>query len=208
MHISEGVLSPAVIAGGYALAVAGTAVGLKKMDYSRLTTAATLSSVFFVGSLVHVPLGPGSVHLILNGLLGVFLGWGIFPALFVALLLQAILFGFGGIAALGVNLCDVAFPALLCHYAFRGIFTGSGSSRAIGGFLCGALSVAGAAFLTALALGLTDGAFLASAKLIVLAHVPVMVLEGIIAAAVIGFVARSRPELLRFDCSPATGEFS
>jgi cobalt/nickel transport system permease protein len=208
MHISEGVLSPAIIAGGYALAAAGTYVGLKRMDYSRLTTAATLASVFFTGSLVHVPLGPGSVHLILNGLLGVFLGWGVFPALFVALSLQAVLFGHGGAAVLGVNVCTVAFPALLCHYAVRGMIAGSGASRRIGGFLCGAVSVAGAAVLTALALGFSDRAFLTSAKLIVLAHIPVMALEGIITAAIIGFVAKSRPELLRSDSNPATGDYS
>jgi cobalt/nickel transport system permease protein len=200
MHISEGVLSPAVLAGGYALTVAGTAAGLKTMDYSRLTTAAAMSSVFFVGSLVHVPLGPGSVHLVLNGLLGVFLGWGVFPALLVALILQTILFGFGGIAALGVNTFTVAFPALLCHCAFRNMIAGAGArhgKRAAAGFCCGAFSVAGAAVLTAGALALTGEGFQASATLILLAHIPVILLEGIIAAAIVSFVAKARPELLR-----------
>ena len=43
------------------------------------------------------------MHLILNGLLGMLLGWAAFPSIFVALMLQAILFQYGGITVLGVN---------------------------------------------------------------------------------------------------------
>jgi len=49
MHIAEGVLSPAVLATGYALTAAGTALGLKKLDYDRLMTVAILAAVFFCG---------------------------------------------------------------------------------------------------------------------------------------------------------------
>lgn len=198
MHISEGVLSPAVLGAGYVLTAAATCISLRKTDYSRLTTTAVLASVFFVGSLVHVPLGPGSVHLILNGLLGLFLGWAIFPALLVALLLQALLFRFGGIAVLGVNTFDMAFPALVCHYAFRSLLYKTDWRRTLGAFCCGSLSVAGAALCTALALGFTDEGFWTSAKILFVAHTPIMVLEGIISALAIAFIAKSRPELLRF----------
>ena len=199
MHISEGVLSPGILATGYILTATGVFVGLRKDDYSRLTTTAVLASTFFVASLVHVPLGPGSVHLILNGLLGLFLGWAVFPALFVALLLQAILFHYGGLAVLGVNTFTMAFPAVVCHYLFRSWFDNSTCLRLSGAFGCGALSVAGAALLTALALGMTDEGFLTSAKILFVAHLPIMALEGIIAALVLSFIAKSRPELLKFQ---------
>jgi cobalt/nickel transport system permease protein len=42
-----------------------------------------LSATFFVASLIHVPVGPSSVHLIMSGLAGLVLGWTAFPALFV-----------------------------------------------------------------------------------------------------------------------------
>ncbi|WP_302148970.1 energy-coupling factor ABC transporter permease, partial [uncultured Desulfovibrio sp.] len=51
MHIAEGVLSPAVLLTGYALTAAGTAVGLRRLDYDRLMTVAILAAAFFVGSL-------------------------------------------------------------------------------------------------------------------------------------------------------------
>jgi ABC-type Co2+ transport system, permease component len=195
MHISEGVLSPAVIAGGIVLTAAGTYVGMRKADYSRLTTTAVLSSTYFVASLVHVPLGPGNVHLILNGLMGIFLGWAVFPAILVSLLLQAVLFRFGGLAVLGVNVFDMAFPALVCFYLFRPLLRGNARLRTIGAFCCGSLSVAGAALCTALALGLSDEGFWTSAKILLAAHIPVMLLEGCIVALIIAFIAKARPEL-------------
>ncbi len=198
MHISEGVLSPMILGGGYGLAAAGTWIGLHKADYSRLTTAAVLASVFFVASLIHIPLGPGSVHLILNGLLGLFLGWTVFPALLVALLLQAILFRYGGLAVLGVNVFDIAFPALLCHFLFRSWISKTGSLRLIGAFCCGAVSVVGAALCTAFALALSDKGFLTSARILIITHIPIMVLEGGITMAVISFIHKNKPDLLRF----------
>ena len=96
MHISEGVLSAPVLAGGAAFAVAATAVGLKKLTSDRIPQAGVLSAAFFVASLVHVPIGPSSMHLILNGIVGLLLGWAAFPVIAVALVLQAVLFQFGG----------------------------------------------------------------------------------------------------------------
>lgn len=205
MHISEGVLSPAVIGAGIALTAVGTGIGLRQADYARLTTTAVLSSTFFVASLVHVPLGPGNVHLLLNGLLGMFLGWAVFPAILVALLLQAILFRYGGIAVLGVNVFDMAFPALLGHYLFRPFVARKNVLRGIGAFCCGSLSVAGAALCTALALGFSYDGFRTSARILLLAHIPVMILEGCVVAMTVAFIAKARPELLRFNNDRETG---
>ena len=163
MHISEGVLSPAVLGAGAVLAAAGIVIGLRKLDYDRLMTVAILAAAFFVGSLIHVPIGPSSVHLILNGLLGMLLGWAAFPSIFVALMLQAILFQYGGITVLGVNTFNMAFPAVVCYYAFRPMLLKSARQRIVGAFCCGALSVAGAGLLTALSLSFSDEGFLRTA---------------------------------------------
>ena len=72
MHISEGILSAQVLVSGAALTTVGTAIGLRKLDYDRIPQVAVLSAAFFVTSLVHIPIGPASVHLILNGLMGIF----------------------------------------------------------------------------------------------------------------------------------------
>ena len=103
MHISEGYLSGPVLLSGAALAAAGTAIGLKRMDYDRVAQAGILAAAFFVASLVHLPIGPSNAHLIMNGIIGLLLGWGAFPVILVALLLQGFFFQFGGITTLGVN---------------------------------------------------------------------------------------------------------
>ena len=196
MHISEGVVSGPVLAGGWALTAAGLGLGLKRLDYERLMTVAILSAAFFVGSLVHVPIGPVSVHLILNGLLGVVLGLAAFPAICVALLLQAVLFQFGGLVVLGVNTVDMALPAVACFYLFGPWLRAGGRKRAIGAFCCGFCAVLLAGCLTALALALSGEAFWGTAKAILLAHVPIMVIEGLLTSMIVGFLAKVRPEML------------
>jgi len=198
VHISEGVLSPAILGLGAVLTVGGTALGLRRLDYDRLMTVAILAAAFFVGSLVHIPIGPSSAHLILNGLLGAILGWAAFPAILVALMLQSVLFQYGGFTVLGVNAFNMAFPAVLCFLLLRPLLSRPGRIRTVAAFCCGALSVAGAGLLTALSLAQTDEGFLQAARLLFLAHVPVMIVEGIVTTLAVSFLSRIRPELLHF----------
>lgn len=198
MHIAEGVLSPAVLGGGAVLALAGTAQGLRRLEYDRLVAVGILSAAFFVASLIHVPVGLASAHLVLNGLVGVLLGWAAFPSILVALLLQALLFQFGGITVLGVNTFTMGFAAVASWYVFRAVCRlcpGMGGVRA-GAFMGGALGVALAVVLTALALAFTDEGFWLAAQLLLLAHLPVMLAEGLITMFTVSFIMRVRPELL------------
>ncbi|WP_320172528.1 cobalt transporter CbiM [Maridesulfovibrio sp.] len=196
MHISEGVLSIPVLASGAAVALVGTVIGLKKLDSEKLVSVALLSSVFFVASLIHVPIGPSSAHLILSGLMGLLLGWAAFPAIMIGLLLQAILFQFGGLTVLGVNTTTMALPAVACHYIFRPLLNKPGAGMSMGAFLCGALSIAMSSVLTALALSFTDESFISVAKLIIYGHIPIMIIEGFICAFAYGFLQKVRPEIL------------
>ncbi len=196
MHISEGVVSGPVLAAGWAFTAAGVAVGLRRLDYDRLMTVAILSAAFFVASLVHVPIGPVSAHLILNGLLGAVLGVAAFPAICVALLLQAVLFQYGGLVVLGVNAFNMAFPAVLGFLLFGPLLRAGGTKRAVGAFLCGFFAVLAAGCLTAASLALSGEAFGVTAKAILLAHVPIMCIEGVLTTMVVGFLAKVRPEML------------
>ena len=198
MHIAEGVLSVPVLAAGTALAAGGVAIGLRKLDYDRVPQVAVLTSAFFVASLVHVPVGPSSVHLVLGGLVGIILGWAAFPAMLVALFLQTILFQFGGLTALGVNTLNVALPAVVCYGLFGPLVRGARPAVATSaGFAAGATAVALTCAMVALSLVGTQQSFLEPAIALVVAHVPVMVVEGAITAAVVGSLRQVRPDLLR-----------
>ena len=198
-HIPDGVLSLPILAIGAAVTAAGCAYGLKRMEAERIPQVAVLSSVFFVASLVHFPVGPTSVHLILNGLTGIALGWTAFPAILVALLLQAVLFGFGGVVVLGVNAMNMAVPAVLCGVLFDAVRRRAGpESRwtvAAAG-LAGTLGVLLTAMAVALVLALSGQEFVPAAKLVLVAYAPVMVIEAFFTAAAIGLVLRVKPEML------------
>ncbi|MBM4284483.1 MAG: cobalt transporter CbiM [Deltaproteobacteria bacterium] len=196
MHISEGVLSPAVLAGGAALAVVGTAIGLKKMDNAAIPRVALLSAAFFVASLIHVPVGPVGLHLVLNGLMGLLVGWPAVPAILIALLLQALLFQFGGLTVLGVNTVVMAAPAVICFWLFRPLLRRPGAPAAVGAFACGAVAILLSGLLVAAALLTTGQAFLQVARLVVLAHIPVMLVEGVITLFIFFFLQKVRPEML------------
>jgi cobalt/nickel transport system permease protein len=198
MHISEGVLSPAVLIGGAALTAAGVAVGLKNLEQNDIPTLGILSAAFFVATLIHIPVGPVSAHLVLNGMVGLLLGWKAFPVIFIGTVLQAVLFQYGGITTLGVNTLNMALPAVICCFLFGWGIT-SDSKRTfviITAFCSGFFAVMITGFLVGFSLYLTGEAFLPAAKLIVVAHLPVMLIEGILTAACILFLKKLRPELL------------
>nr|WP_319394975.1 cobalt transporter CbiM [uncultured Desulfobacter sp.] len=196
MHISEGVLSAPVLGAGMALAVAGTAIGLKQLKEDKIPQAAILSAAFFVASLIHVPVGPSSVHLILNGILGLMLGWVAFPSILIALLLQGVLFQFGGITTLGVNTVIMATPAVVCYYLFSGFVLKSGAISYAASFACGFLSVFFSGLLVGSALMFTQESFIEVAWAVVVAHLPVMFIEGLVAVFCVGFLKKVQPELL------------
>jgi cobalt/nickel transport system permease protein len=170
---------------------------LRKIDYERVPQIGVLSAVFFVASLIHVPLGPTSVHLVLNGLLGLVLGWAAFPAVLVGLTLQAVFFSFGGPTSLGVNTIIMATPAVLCYYLFSGMVRQGNESQAFfAGFAAGAFAILLGAAMTAATLFLAGGAFEMFSKAILAVHLPTAAIEGLITGSAVVFLRKVRPELL------------
>jgi cobalt/nickel transport system permease protein len=203
MHISEGVLSgPILIAGAMSCAVF-LATGLRRMEPRKIPEVALLTSAFFIASLLHIPIGPSSSHLLLNGLLGILLGWAAFPAIFVGLFLQAILFQFGGLTTLGVNTVNMALPAVLTGFIVRPLISQQHIMRsAILTGLCGGAAVLLSGFMVAACLALSGESLTLAGKMILMAHIPVAVVETLIAGAVITAILKSKPEMIN-GCSPA-----
>jgi cobalt/nickel transport system permease protein len=156
-----------------------------------------MTAAFFVASLIHVPFGPTSVHLIIPGLTGALLGPSAFLYVGLGLLLQSLLFQFGGLTALGANALMMGLPALACGWFFQR-FKGHTIHRqaAVGG-ITGALGTALAATILALLLATGGEDFFGVAKIALLAHVPVIIVEGAVSAFTIGFLARVKPALLQ-----------
>ncbi len=210
MHIPDGILPTVVCVGGYATAGATTWYSLRKIGQEEnpqenIPKASLLTAAFFVASWIHIPVPPTSVHLVLNGLMGVVLGYYAFPAILIGLFFQAVMFQHGGLTTLGVNATMMGLPALLAYQVFRlrNVFGKENQVwSGILGFLAGAGGL-GISIIISLALLLsTIPAYLdaeaerASIYALSLAHVPLMVLEGVFTALVVIFLMRVKPKLL------------
>jgi cobalt/nickel transport system permease protein len=191
MHISEGVLSAPVLAAGWAVTVAGLGVGLRKTQAEELPKTALISGVLFLISLVHVPLGPSSIHLTLLGLAGALLGWSAIPALFTALFLQGLLLQFGGLLSLGVNTAVMGSAALAGYGVFRAI---PRQFRLSAAFAAGFTAVMAGAVLVTAALFFSSGNLALTAGLIFAANLPLAVVEGVITVLMVLFLARALPD--------------
>ncbi len=197
MHISDGILSAPVLVTGFVGTAALAAWSLKDLDMEEIPKVSVLTSVFFVASLIHVPIGPTSVHLILNGLVGVVLGRRAFVAILLGLVLQALLFGHGGLTVLGVNALMMGGGGLMAYWVWqqRHHFTLK-RKEFVFGALAGATGTIVSGTVLALALVTTGEAFFATAGYVLAVHIPIMVVEAIVVGGCASFLKRTKPDVL------------
>lgn len=199
-HIADGVLSVPVLVAGGAVAAGGLALALPRLDEESIPRTAILSAAFFSCSLIVVPVGPSSVHLLLSGLMGLVLGVLTIPAVAVALVLQALLFGFGGLTSLGVNIVNIALPGVVLGGLLAGPVRRAEPARAaVLASVCAGLSVLATGFGVAIALALSSSEFVPSAKILLVTYIPLMIGEGLITGFAVAFLKRVKPELLMLE---------
>jgi len=207
VHISDGILSLPVLAAGWAITIALLAVALwwskKKGNLEEeIPKLSVMTAAFFVASLIHIPVGPTSAHFILNGLVGVILGIFAFPAIFIGVVLQTVLFQHGGITTIGVNTANMGIPALIAGGIFkagcRGILsTRNEISAGILGALVGGLAIVLTVIFTAVALIATSKeAFFEIAIALTIAHIPIMIIEAVVTGSIVVFLLKVKPELI------------
>jgi cobalt/nickel transport system permease protein len=121
VHISDGVLQVPWLLGGFGVAGILVLLSLWRVRDDEVPRMALLSAAFFIVSLIHVRVGPTSVHLLFNGLIGVLLGPRAALAIVVGLFLQFQYLAHGGIMALGVNTCVLTLPALGAWLLFHAL---------------------------------------------------------------------------------------
>lgn len=218
MHIPDGLLPPEVTIAGYAVTGALTWVALRKINQlddpeAHVPRAALMTSAFFVASWIHIPVPPTSVHLLLNGLLGVMLGWFAMPAIVVGLFLQAVMFQHGGLTTLGVNATMMGIPALLAYQIFRLRFRFSDDNNrltSIFAFAGGAFGLGLAALIAFVILIATIPPYLdvqaerTAILALTLAHVPLMIIEGLLTALIISFFLQVQPDMVEAH-APSAG---
>lgn len=123
MHIPDGFLPPFVCISGYAVTGGITWFCLRRINketnyQEEIPKASLLTAAFFVASLIHIPVPPFSIHLVLNGVMGLVLGYYAFPAILIGLFFQAMFFQHGGLSTLGINAIIMGLPSLLAYYVW------------------------------------------------------------------------------------------
>lgn len=197
MHIADGVLPAWTLLAGFLATSALLYFSLYKIDAEEIPKISLVTAALFVASLAHFPVGPTSVHLLLDGLAGMMLGRRAFVSVFVALALQAAFFQHGGLTALGINALNMGIPALLAWQIFRRRYAFELPSRefAFGALAGGAAVLLAALMVFAELLAMGEG-FREISILVLASHVPVILVECVVSGSAAGYLATTRPEML------------
>jgi hypothetical protein len=105
---------------------------------------------------------------------------------------QAIFFQFGGLTVLGVNTFNMAFPAVLAFYITKPLRGKLDKPiyLVLTAVIAATVAVFGAGILVAVELYLTGEAFRETAELVILAHIPVAIIEAIVYTFVLFYLKR------------------
>lgn len=192
MHITDGVLSAQTLIISSITGAGFLIASIKSIKEQELPQIAVFSALFFIASFIHIPVGISSAHLILSGLIGASIGLGCFTAIFVALFLQALLFGFGGLGSLLTNTLIMALPAyalyLIRNSVLKKVYFGV--FRYSIDFATGSLSTLLSALLLATILYTSSPDLAPAALSVLIAHIPLSIAEGIITAVGMSFYRR------------------
>ncbi len=211
MHIPDGVIPATVAVGSYVVAGAITAYAVNNVNKAgnaqeQVPKAALLTAAFFVTSLIHIPIPPTSVHLLLSGLMGALLGYFAMPAILVGLILQAIMFGHGGLTTIGVNALILGVPALMSHHLFELLKNRlpEKNGLTIAGFVAGGSGIGFSVLLFfAILIGTIPADMLdvdlerQAITALTIAHLPLILVEGVATAMLVNYLKRVKPELLK-----------
>jgi cobalt/nickel transport system permease protein len=217
MHIPDGFLDPWVA--GLFWIGAGVAIGFAirhargELGDHRTPLLGVVAAGIFAAQMLNWPIPGGtSAHFVGGAFAGILLGPSLgVLAMTAVVTIQALVFGDGGIIALGGNLFAMAVVDVLVGYALFRVFREVNEA--------GAAFVAGWGAITASALVVGAGVGLSSAfayelgvtvPIMVVGHALLGLVEGAITAAVYGYVASARPDLIlgRMDTESLAPEVS
>lgn len=196
MHISDGIISIEVATVSAVVTLAFCVYSFKNLTNEKIALVASMSALFFVTSFIHIPFGVTQIHLMLIGFIGIFLGSVAFISIAIALILQALLLGFGGLSSLGANILVMALPAYLVYLIFK-LEILKKLNEKVKFFLVGFLGVFISSLLLFTVLVFSKDEYLAVAYSIIAVNIPTMILEGLVTMFLLLYIKKSMPKLLK-----------
>jgi cobalt/nickel transport system permease protein len=227
MHIPDGYLSPIICAVMFAVMIPFWYFGLKKLrekiNARSAPLIALLAAFSFIVMMFNVPLPGGTTgHAVGGALIAILLGPEVATiAVSIALIIQAIFFGDGGILAIGANCFNMAVVLPYISYAVYQAVAGKqpadSSRRPLAAFLGGWIGLTVAAFFAGLEFGIQPALFHAAdgtplyAPYPLFVALPAMVIphllvasmvEGLVTALVLAYLQRTNRELVEASLTP------
>jgi cobalt/nickel transport system permease protein len=163
MHIPDGYLSPQTYVPLYIIFVASAAVAIKKVEKKtdkKLVPYLGMAAAFsFLIMMFNIPVPGGTTgHAVGAAVIALLFGpWVTFISVSVALIIQAFVFGDGGITAIGANCVNMALIMPFVAWAVFRLIAGKSESISrinIASFLSGYISLNIAALVTSIEFGI------------------------------------------------------
>lgn len=200
MHLSDGVLSTGAVIVTSAIAGGMLVKAFKDVKEEEIPKISLMTATFFTFALISFPVGPSSVHPLLGGLIGIMLGTRSTIAIFIGLLLQTIIFQHGGLTTLGMNTIMVSIPAIIAHKMFATLVLKKKNISLSAG-LAATTSVILTVVILSTVLFFSSSAygegFLSVINILAIGHIPLAIGEAILTSFVIGFIYKTRPNVLK-----------
>lgn len=220
MHIPDGYLSPQTYIPLFGVFVLTAAVAVKKVKAevsSRNIPYLGMAAAFsFIIMMFNLPIPGGTTgHAVGSAVIAIIFGpWAAMLAVSVAIIIQALIFGDGGITAIGANCFNMAiFMPFTAYFIFK-VFSKKTAKKpgvTFAAFISGYLSLVLAAILTAAEFGIQpliastpDGKALYCPYDLSIA-IPAMaiehmilfgIVEGIITATIVNYFLKTEPSLI------------
>jgi len=196
MHISDGVLPLDTIVIVSTISFIALIKALKDLKSEDIALTAIASTMFFIASLIHIPFGITQIHLILLGVIGILISWSSFVAIFVALLLQALLLGYGGLISIGVNLFIMAIPAVFVHYIYHTKFFNNINDK-LKYFFIGFMGTFFATLFLVTILYFSKDTYNYAALSIFSVNIITMIIEGVVSMFILLYIKKVYPKILK-----------
>jgi cobalt/nickel transport system permease protein len=222
MHIPDGYLSPSTCGVLYLGAAAGWWSALRRLKRKLVSRVVPLISVFaafsFVVMMFNLPLPGGTTgHALGVTIAAIVLGpSGAILAISIAIVIQALFFGDGGISTLGANCFNMAVVGALAAYASYRLIAAKATiasrRRVVAAAIAGYLAINASALLAAIEFGIQPALFHDASGTPLYAPYPLSVTipammighltfaglaEAVISAGLVAYLQAADPGLLR-----------
>jgi cobalt/nickel transport system permease protein len=226
MHIPDGYLGPQTYIPFYAIMLPlwhrGSRILRKALNAKQIPLLALSAAFSFVIMMFNIPVPGGSTgHAVGSALIAILLGpWAAFMSVSMALIIQALLFGDGGITAIGANCFNIAFiMSFSGYYIYKLLSSNSGTNipqRVFAACVAAYISINLAAFFTAVEFGIQpyiahkpDGTPLygpysldVAVPIMTIEHLAIFgFIEALVTGLVVAYIAKTDPAMLNIKMS-------